>query len=422
MNPTFKQVTKTRYVQLVSELAQEIFAQHYTKLTPKVAAALADKYQSDILTDDEIHSGVINYFLIYLGTEPVGYFALDLGPAGAMCLSRLFKGQYVAKNRTQGTAPQRGRNRSFRHACLFRGAMPDGHPHHHGFLGHEQTRRHFKAAPAAYDDNTPMLGYHPHVIFQILIRKHFENHIRPHSTRKRGQRIQIARLRVIQYDMRSDAADKLHRGRAPCGTDYERSTCTRQLYGDGPHTSARAVYEDAFCGLKACTLKKSPIRGHTGKSHRRTLLKRNGIGQEMNSLRITDNLLSISPRIASRRKSRHKNPITGFTALHPLAHLVHNSRAIKPGGIGQYGFEEGILARSDIGFGRIDPRRIQPNTDLPMFRFWFRNVRKAQNLRTAKCRHDNSAHNDTPSVCKLHGHFHRPNHCYLKPLPLRLLY
>ena len=90
MNPTFKQVTKTRYVQLVSELAQEIFVQHYTKLTPKVAAALADKYQSDILTDDEIHSGVINYFLIYLGTEPAGYFALDLGPAGAMCLSRLF--------------------------------------------------------------------------------------------------------------------------------------------------------------------------------------------------------------------------------------------------------------------------------------------------------------------------------------------
>ena len=89
MNPTFKQVTKTRYVQLVSELAQEIFVQHYTKLTPKVAAALADKYQSDILTDDEIHSGVINYFLIYLGTEPVGYFALDLGPAGAMCLRRL---------------------------------------------------------------------------------------------------------------------------------------------------------------------------------------------------------------------------------------------------------------------------------------------------------------------------------------------
>ena len=42
MNPTFKQVTKTRYVQLVSELAQEIFVQHYTKLTPKVAAALAE--------------------------------------------------------------------------------------------------------------------------------------------------------------------------------------------------------------------------------------------------------------------------------------------------------------------------------------------------------------------------------------------
>lgn len=90
MKPTFKQVTKTRYVQLVSELAQEIFVQHYTRLTPRVAAALAEAYQSDVRTDEEIHSGVINYFLIYLGSEPAGYFALDLGPAGAMCLSRLF--------------------------------------------------------------------------------------------------------------------------------------------------------------------------------------------------------------------------------------------------------------------------------------------------------------------------------------------
>ena len=90
MKPTFKQVTKTRYVQLVSELAAEIFVQHYTRLTPKVAAALAEKYQSDDLTDEEIHSGVVNYFLIYLGSDPVGYFALDLGPAGEVCLSRLF--------------------------------------------------------------------------------------------------------------------------------------------------------------------------------------------------------------------------------------------------------------------------------------------------------------------------------------------
>lgn len=90
MKPTFKQVTKTRYVQLVSELAKEIFVQHYTKLTPKVAAALADEWQSELRTDEEIHSGVVNYFLIYLGSDPVGYFALDLGPAGAVCLSRLF--------------------------------------------------------------------------------------------------------------------------------------------------------------------------------------------------------------------------------------------------------------------------------------------------------------------------------------------
>ena len=60
MNPTFKQVTKTRYVQLVAELAQEIFVQHYTKLTPKVAAALADKYGIPVIDDGGIkYSGDI---------------------------------------------------------------------------------------------------------------------------------------------------------------------------------------------------------------------------------------------------------------------------------------------------------------------------------------------------------------------------
>lgn len=49
MKPTYKQVTKTRfYIEQISQLAEEIFVQHYTKLTPKVARALAEKYQSDI--------------------------------------------------------------------------------------------------------------------------------------------------------------------------------------------------------------------------------------------------------------------------------------------------------------------------------------------------------------------------------------
>lgn len=103
MNPTFKQVTKTRYVEQVAQLAEEIFVQHYTKLTPKVARALAQTYQSDIVTDDAIHSGTINYFLVYLGSEPVGYFALDLTPVGALCLSRIFlkekaRGQSIGRS------------------------------------------------------------------------------------------------------------------------------------------------------------------------------------------------------------------------------------------------------------------------------------------------------------------------------------
>ena len=35
MKPTYKQVTKTRYIEQISQLAEEIFVQHYTKLTPK---------------------------------------------------------------------------------------------------------------------------------------------------------------------------------------------------------------------------------------------------------------------------------------------------------------------------------------------------------------------------------------------------
>ena len=99
MKPTFKQVTKTRYVEQIAQLAEEIFVQHYTKLTPKVARALAQTYQSDLLTDEQIHSGAINYFLVYLGSEAVGYFALDLSPAGAVCLSRLV---LLEKARGQG--------------------------------------------------------------------------------------------------------------------------------------------------------------------------------------------------------------------------------------------------------------------------------------------------------------------------------
>lgn len=88
-NPTFKQVTKARYVEQVAQIAEEIFVQHYTKLTPKVARALAQHYQSAEVTEAEIDR-YVNYFLVYLGSEAVGYFALDLRPEGALCLSRIF--------------------------------------------------------------------------------------------------------------------------------------------------------------------------------------------------------------------------------------------------------------------------------------------------------------------------------------------
>ena len=89
MNPTYKQVTKARYIARVAELAQEIFPNVYRKLGGKNGLLLAETYQNEDLTEDEIRDGV-NYFLIYLGSREVGYFALDLSPVGAMCISRLY--------------------------------------------------------------------------------------------------------------------------------------------------------------------------------------------------------------------------------------------------------------------------------------------------------------------------------------------
>ena len=99
MKATYKQVTKARAVAEVSALAREIFVQHYTRLTPRVAAALAEQYQSEDATADALHGGACNYFLIYQGSEAVGYFALDLSTPGAVCIARLF---LLEKARGQG--------------------------------------------------------------------------------------------------------------------------------------------------------------------------------------------------------------------------------------------------------------------------------------------------------------------------------
>ncbi len=90
MNATYKQVTKARYISQVSALAADIFAEQYRKLTPRVAAALAERYQGEDVTDAAVHSGRVNYFLICLGSTAVGYFALDLSVPGSVCIARLF--------------------------------------------------------------------------------------------------------------------------------------------------------------------------------------------------------------------------------------------------------------------------------------------------------------------------------------------
>ena len=52
MNASYKQVTKARYIARVAELAEEIFPAVYSRLGGKNGLLLAQKYQSDDLTED----------------------------------------------------------------------------------------------------------------------------------------------------------------------------------------------------------------------------------------------------------------------------------------------------------------------------------------------------------------------------------
>ena len=83
MNPSYKQVTKARYIARVAELAREIFPGVYRKLGGKNGLPLAEAYQNEDRTEDAIRDGA-NYFLIYLGSREGGLFAMDLSPLGAM--------------------------------------------------------------------------------------------------------------------------------------------------------------------------------------------------------------------------------------------------------------------------------------------------------------------------------------------------
>ena len=58
MNASYKQVTKARYIARVAELAEEIFPEVYRKLGGKNGLLLAQTYQSDDRTEDEIRAGV----------------------------------------------------------------------------------------------------------------------------------------------------------------------------------------------------------------------------------------------------------------------------------------------------------------------------------------------------------------------------
>lgn len=75
MKPEYKLVAKSRYIHLVSELADEIWREVYQKLYPKKQLdAVLDALQSPEAIEEEIDGGT-NYFVVLLAGKPVGYFA-----------------------------------------------------------------------------------------------------------------------------------------------------------------------------------------------------------------------------------------------------------------------------------------------------------------------------------------------------------
>ena len=75
MKPDYKLVAKAKYIHMTADLASEVWHEVYKRYFPaKQLDALVDSLQSADSIEEDIDNDV-NYFLVFLGSSLIGYFA-----------------------------------------------------------------------------------------------------------------------------------------------------------------------------------------------------------------------------------------------------------------------------------------------------------------------------------------------------------
>ena len=97
MKPDYKLVAKAKYIHMTADLASEVWHEVYKRYFPaKQLDALVDSLQSADSIEEDIDNDV-NYFLVFLGSSLIGYFAWKMENTSLHLLHLYLKPEYRGK-------------------------------------------------------------------------------------------------------------------------------------------------------------------------------------------------------------------------------------------------------------------------------------------------------------------------------------
>ncbi len=97
MKPDYKLVAKAKYIHMTADLASELWHEVYKRYYPaKQLDTLVDTLQSADAIEEDIDNDV-NYFLVFLGDQLIGYFAWKMENTALHLLHLYLKPEYRGK-------------------------------------------------------------------------------------------------------------------------------------------------------------------------------------------------------------------------------------------------------------------------------------------------------------------------------------
>ena len=97
MKPDYKLVAKAKYIHMTADLASEVWHEVYKRYFPaKQLDALIENLQSADSIEEDIDNDV-NYFLVFLGSSLIGYFAWKMENTSLHLLHLYLKPEYRGK-------------------------------------------------------------------------------------------------------------------------------------------------------------------------------------------------------------------------------------------------------------------------------------------------------------------------------------